>query len=66
MLIDTFDQYFNTKVIRITKSLPAPLEVTYNPPLHYLSSFTLPSPTTIENVLSAVNTSSELYTVPHL
>ena len=57
-LVDTFDQYFNTKVMNIIKSLPTPLNEPYNLPLYSLSSFTLPSTTTIEKLLSAVNTSS--------
>ena len=59
-LIDTFDQYFNTKVMNIIKSLLIPLNEPYNIPLYSLSSFTLPSTTTIEEILSAVNISSEL------
>ena len=64
-LIDTFDQYFNTKVMNIIKSLPTPLNKPYNLPLYSLSSFTLSSTTTIEKLLSAVNTSSELDPIPH-
>ena len=36
-LIDTFDQYFNTKVMNIIKSLPTPLNEPYNLPLYSLS-----------------------------
>ena len=59
-LIDTFDQYFNNKVMNIIKSLPTPLNEPYNLPLYSFSSLTLPSTTTIEKLLSAVNTSSEI------
>ena len=46
--------------MNIIKSLPTPLNEPYNIPLYSLSSFTLPSTTTIEKLLSAVNTSSEI------
>ena len=51
--------------MNIIKSLPTPLNEPYNLPLYSLSSFTLPSTTTIEKLLSAVNTSSELDPIPH-
>ena len=51
--------------MNIIKSLPTPLNEQYNLPLYALSSFTLPPTTTIEKLLSAVNTSSELDTIPH-
>ena len=51
--------------MNIIKSLPTPLNEPYNLPLYSLSSFTLSSTTTIEKLLSAVNTSSELDPIPH-
>ena len=60
MLIYTFDQYFNTKVMNIIKSLSIQLNEPYNQPLYSLSSFTLTPTTTIEKLLNAVNTFSEL------
>ena len=46
--------------MHIIKSLPTPLNEPYNLPIYSLSSFTLPSTSTIEKLLSTVNTSSEL------
>ena len=51
--------------MNIIKSLSTPLNETYNLPTYSLSSFTLPSTTTIEKLPSAVNTSSELDPIPH-
>ena len=51
--------------MNIIKSLPTPLNESYNLPLYSLSYFTLPSTTTIEKLLRVVNTSSELDPIPH-
>ena len=52
--------------MNIIKLLHTSLYESYNLPLYSLSSFILPSTTTIEKLLSAVNTSSELDPIPHL
>ena len=51
--------------MNIIKSLPTALNEPYNLLICSLSSFTLPSTTTIEQLISAVNTSSELDPIPH-
>ena len=50
--------------MNIIKSLPTPFNEPYNIPLYSLSS--LSPTTTIEKLLSAVNTSSKLDPIPNL